>query len=159
VLVLRHALEAKKTTNTARIAALALPKARIVEYGAPGRAFSVESLAAPGTWLLFPGPPDRPAGRPDRLVVVDGSWTQARRMLQRIPALRRLPRWSLAAPDRPRRRLRVAPAPDALSTLEAIAGALRELEGDDVGDALERLYDLMVEQILLARGWPAAAAP
>ncbi len=152
IVIVRHVLEAWKTTNTARIAALALPNARIVDYGGADSAFDAEALAVEGSWLLFPGAPHRPEGVPDRVVVLDGSWAQAKRMCQRIGALRRLPRWSIAPPSVPRRRLREAPTPDALSTLEAIASALGEIEGVEIGDALFGLHDLMVRRILTARG-------
>ena len=154
VLILRHAKEAWKSTNTARLAALALEGAEIVAYGAPGRPLDGALLRGEGTWLLFPGmgrtPP--PAGPPRRLVVLDGSWGQARRMVQRVAALRALPRLSLP-PHRPdRARMRRPPSPEGLSTLEAIALALGRLEGEDVQRPLLDLYALAVERVLMTRG-------
>src|SRR5947209_2767252 len=100
VVIIRHMLERKKSTNSARWAALALPNARIVEHGLPGGALDVASLVVPGSAVLFPlaepSLPTLPA--PRRLIVVDGSWTQARRMLQRLAPLRTLPRLSLGPP-------------------------------------------------------------
>jgi DTW domain-containing protein YfiP len=150
VLVLRHAKEGFRTTNTARIAALALARCRVIEW--TGRDAELPPLD--GAWLLFPGDgPSRPAGPPpSRLVVLDGSWRQARRILLRCPALHRLPRLSLATPHVAAPRLRASPAPEAMSTLEAIARALETLDGSEVGAALDRVHALASRRVLAARG-------
>jgi DTW domain-containing protein YfiP len=93
-LLLQHVAETRKKSNTGRVAALALANATLFTYGAPADSFDPALLSEPGTWLLFPdgppAPPDAPA--PRQLVVLDGSWSQARRMTQRLPVLRTLPR-------------------------------------------------------------------
>ena len=155
-LVLRHNKEAHKSTNTARLAALALPRCHILPYGAPGRPFDASGLDAPGTWLLFPEAPPPPEGTPppERLVVLDGNWTQARRMYHRLPELRRLPGLGLPHPDPEARRLRRAPHPESMSTLEAMAAALALLEGGHVARPLLALHELMIERVLQSRGRP-----
>lgn len=155
VLILRHHKEAFRSTNTARLAALALEGAEIHPYGAPGRPFDESLVRGDGsTWLLFPGEdgPVSPPASPSRLVVLDGSWGQARRMLQRVPALRALPRLSLPPwwPDKVR--MRRPPSPEGLSTLEAIALALGKYEGEPVQAPLLALYELAVQGVLLTRG-------
>lgn len=154
VLILRHVKEVWKSTNTARLAAMAVRGTRLVTYGAPGTPFDEGLVSAPGTWLLFPeaggAEPAEPA--PSRLVVLDGSWGQARRMLQRVPALRRLPRLRLDSPAPERTRMRRPPSRDGMSTLEAIGHALERVEGADVGRPLLALYDLAVERVLATRG-------
>lgn len=154
VLILRHVKEAWKSTNTARLAAMALEGARVERYGAPGQPFDQGLVSGGGTWLLFPqqGGPPPPSAPPSRLVVLDGSWSQARRMVQRVPALRALPRLSLPPlwPDRVR--MRRPPSPEGLSTLEAIAFALGQLEGEAVQRPLLDLYALAVERVLMTRG-------
>src|SRR5438874_170940 len=52
----------------------------------------------------------------------------------------------LADAPMPAARLRDAPGPGRVSTIEAIARALRLLEGDAVATPLERLFDLAVER-------------
>lgn len=192
MLILRHAKEAWRTSNTARLASLALSRVEVVEIGAvpaglPGdevvqrsaralRAFEEERRETLGAiarfveraepvWLLFPtGRADAAAapstGRmatgseargPHRLIVPDGSWRQARRMVQRIPQLDRLPRLSLPAPPPAGRRLRRPPLREGMSTLEAIARALQLLEGEEVGRPLLDLYGTHVERQLLNR--------
>jgi DTW domain-containing protein len=156
VLVLRHGFESHKSTNTARIAALALPTLRVVEYdpGAPPDLDALIGEAAPA-WLLYPasgGEPVIPEGAPRSLVVLDGTWTQTRKMSHKHPALLRLPRLSLPPGRVATRRLREAPSADARSTLEAIADALGALEGPQVSEPLHALHALMVERVLAARG-------
>jgi DTW domain-containing protein YfiP len=155
LLVIRHHKETLKSTNTARMAALALPRCRIVSYGSPGQPFDTSVLEAPDTWLLFPDTqlataPD--ATPPARLIVLDGSWGQARRMVQRVPALRRLPGLKLPPPLPDTRRLRRPPHPDGMSTLEAIAGALAHLEGEHVAGPLYALHEVMIDRVMMSRG-------
>ena len=160
VVILRHAKEAFKSTNTARLAVLALEGAALHTYGAPGRPFDEGAVCGEGTWLLFPGPGGAkvpPGARPARLLVLDGSWGQARRMLQRVAALRALPRLSLGPPWPQRARMRRPPSPEGLSTLEAIALALGRLEGEPVQRPLLELYELAVQRVLLTRGRLATA--
>lgn len=150
--VLRHALERSKQSNTARIAALALPNCELREHGGLGPAPDLEDLREEGTWLLYPGAPVPQAPpSPRRLVVLDGSWSQARRMLQRLEVLRALPRLSLPVAEG-RRSLRAAP-PGGMSTLEAIARALELLEGPHLAAPLDRLHQAMVERVVRSRGY------
>ena len=114
-----------------------------------------EVVAAPGTALLYPGPGSVPAGEvpspPAHLVVIDGTWLQADRMLRDNPSLAALPRVGLAH-DRESgyAGLRREPAPGHLSTIEAVALALGALERDParfapMGEAFRRAVRLQVE--------------
>jgi DTW domain-containing protein len=160
-LVIRHNKEKEKSTNTARMAALALTRCQVLTYGAPGAPFDASVLEAPGTWVLFPDapppPPDAPP--PQRLVVLDGNWGQARRMMQRVPALRRLPGLSLPPPPAHTRRLRRPPHPEGMSTLEAMAGALALLEGPAQAQRLYALHERMIDRVLESRGRLGPDAP
>lgn len=153
-LVIRHNKEKEKSTNTARMAALALSRCQVVTYGAPGQPFDASVLEEPGTWLLFPDAqaPEPGAPAPRRLVVLDGSWGQARRMLQRVPALRRLPGLVLPPPPPNTRRLRRPPNLEGMSTLEAMAGAVAVLEGEELAQQLYALHELMIDRVLASRG-------
>jgi DTW domain-containing protein YfiP len=97
-------------------------------------------------------PPCVPDPAPEVLVVLDGSWAQARRMLQRLAPLRDLPRLSL--PPRDAERLRRPTVAGGMSTLEAIADAL-ELLGD--GEAAGGLR--AVHRLAVARGMRLRWAP
>ena len=154
VIILRHHKEANRSTNTARLAAMALERSALCAYGAPGRPFDEALVSGGGAWLLFPEPggPALPEAPPSTLVVLDGSWGQARRMLQRVPALRALPRLSLPPVWPDKVRMRRPPSPEGLSTLEAIALALGKYEGEPVQAPLLALYELAVQGVLLTRG-------
>jgi DTW domain-containing protein YfiP len=150
ILVVRHALEAFKSTNTGRIALLGLENAELVEHGGPEGEVDLEAAIGEDAALLFPD--GRPLTRlPRTLVVLDASWAQARRMTQRIAAVRSLPRLTLP-PFPPLPRLRRAPREDGLSTIEAIARAVAVLEGEEAARPIERLCELHVERALASRG-------
>jgi DTW domain-containing protein len=142
VLIVRHMMERHKPSNTARLAALAIPTCEVVDYGlAAGAPLAFE----PGAWLLYPGGETGTGAAPRQLVVLDGSWPQTRRMAQRIPALRGLPR--LSFPTRPAvERMRRAPLPEGMATLEAIARALEVLEGPEVARPLDALFAEVVRR-------------
>ena len=85
-------------------------------------------------------------------MVLDGNWGQARRMVQRLPALRRMPGLALPPPPPNTRRLRRPPHPDGMSTLEAMAGAVALLEGEELAQQLYALHELMIDRVLESRG-------
>jgi DTW domain-containing protein YfiP len=91
--------------------------------------------ASGDTALLYPGPGATPVDRlreaPRTLVVVDGTWHTARKIVARSRLLRSLPRVSVQPAAPSAYRIRREPAPDCLSTVEAIVAALVALEGDD----------------------------
>ncbi len=159
--VVRHASEYRRLTNTARWAALALEGAQVIDPGLPAPPLDLSTLATPGTVVLFPssGPPPEPgAPLPSRIVVPDGTWAQARRMMQRLPVLQALPRLSLPGPP-PGLRLRRPHREDGMSTLEAIACALHVLGRAEDAEALLALHATAVERVLRLKGeWGANAA-
>jgi DTW domain-containing protein YfiP len=159
-LLLRHASELTRPTNSGRWAALALTRVRLVDYALPGGEPDLSALEEPGTVVLFPSPHPAPATPPPRQVVVlDATWAQARRMIQRIPALRSLPRLSL--PPRARRAvdpIRRPTVAGGLCTLEAMAGALHLLGETDAARALDALHTAALERSWRLRRGPAAAA-
>lgn len=154
--VLRHVREEDKLSNSARVAALALPALRLHRYGQQGPRFDATPLLVPGTALLYPweeGAPEAEPAQVRRLVVVDGTWAQTRRMVRRIPGLLDLPRLRLPPdPPAPRRRLRRPTTPEGLSTLEALAAALELLEGPGPADALREAYERLAERVWWLRG-------
>jgi DTW domain-containing protein YfiP len=153
-LVIRHNKEKEKSTNTVRMAALALVRCQVLTYGAPGQPFDASVLEGPDTWLLFPDtqPPDPQAPPPKRLIVLDGNWGQARRMVQRLPVLRRMPGLALPPPPPNTRRLRRPPNADGMSTLEAMAGAVALLEGEEKAQQLYTLHELLIDRVMASRG-------
>lgn len=150
VLILRHSRERWKTTNSARWAALALAECTLVDVDGDAD-IPVERL----TNAALLAPTGRPIQevQPRCLVVLDGTWSQTRKMLQHRMALRGLPTVTFSAqgPSEPLR-LRARPAPTHLSTFEAIGEALRALEGDEVGEKVAAANRLFIERVLSTRG-------
>jgi DTW domain-containing protein YfiP len=143
--IIRHHSERNRSSNSGRLAHLALPNSEIVEHGGFG---GVAKPVLDNAWLVFPEgepmtalPTDRVP--PSQLVFLDATWSQARRMFRKITQLRGLPIVRLPEGALPAR-MREAPAPDRVSTLEAVARALRLVEGDAAADPLEALFALAV---------------
>jgi hypothetical protein len=121
----------------------------------------VRQLAsAPGAALLFPGEGATPAAEraaepPPVLLVVDGTWHQAERMLQHNPFLAALPRIAVSS-DLPSGygELRREPGPGTLPTIEAVALALGALERDPARfEPMREAFRQAVDrQLAVARG-------
>ena len=154
--ILRHVREAVRPANTGRLVALAIPGARIVPCGGGERIGggkpALEVLPLAGTWLLWPDGPGLPVvaplrcEAPLRIVALDATWHQARRLYRQTPFLHSLPKLALPAPETVRDRLRKQCRPDAMSTIEAVAAALTLLEGRQTAHPLEILYDEVVRR-------------
>ncbi len=149
VIVVQHVLEQGERSNTAKHALAALANAERRLYGARDAPLQTDDLH--DAWLLFPGEGPMPTGAPTKLVVLDGSWSQARHMIQRVPLLRALPRLSIT-PREGRRSLREAP-PGGMSTLEALAEALRVVESPAAGAHLDAVHEALVQKQLRERGY------
>jgi DTW domain-containing protein YfiP len=165
VVILQHPRERYVPINTVRLARLSLPDAivrRAVDFAADPVVGDVLSGrdGGPPPYLLFPGPQavdlahERPPG-PITLIVLDGTWWQARKLLRKNPQLAALPQLRLAPAAPSRYRIRREPADHCVATIEAIALALRALEGDeDQAGAEARFaallapFDAMVEHQL-----------
>ncbi|AIG05377.1 DTW domain protein [Pseudomonas fluorescens] len=158
VLLLQHPSEVNHALNTARLAALGLVNAQLVV----GEVFEnlPALLNAPGyqARLLFPAEGAqplqayRPSDEPLLLVVPDGTWRKARKLLHLNPLLAALPRVTLAAGAVSRYRLRKAPGPGALSTVEAIVQALQVLEAPHSFEPLLRPFEALIEGQIAAMG-------
>ncbi|HTN52233.1 MAG TPA: tRNA-uridine aminocarboxypropyltransferase [Anaeromyxobacter sp.] len=161
VVILQHPREARLAICTAWLARLALENAELhrgVRFEEHARLREV--VAGPDAALLFPGDGAIPAAAraaspPRHLIVIDGTWHQAEKLLVANPSLAALPRLSVE-PDRPGGYgdLRREPAPHCLSTLEAVALALGALERDPARfEPMREAFRRSVEQQLAcARG-------
>ena len=153
MVLLQHPREARLAICSAWLTRLALLNSELyrgVRFGDHPRVRAI--AGAPGAALLYPGEGSVPAGSlaarpPEVLVVLDGTWQQAERMLRDNPQLAALPRVSVL-PDRPEAygELRREPSPGCLSTLDAVALALGALEGapgrfEPMREALRRMVD------------------
>ena len=161
VLILQHPLEVHEAKNTARLLHLCLGASSRIEVGETFEPAQLHTLLhAP--WhsgdaprqpvLLYPETPGQAspaartvAGSPltpqqQRLIVIDGTWRKTLKMLHANPALQTLPRLPLNITTAGRYRIRKARRADQLSTLEASALALAQMQGwEDGGQALVTL--------------------
>ena len=104
----------------------------------------------PGSWLLFPGKDAVPASAlpsepPPTVVVVDGTWRQARSMVNRTPALSALPRVAISPSEPSRYQIRKQPDAGFLCTLEAVAALLSERGEAAASAALLRPFEALVQ--------------
>jgi DTW domain-containing protein len=157
VLLLQHPRERKTAIGTARLAHLCLPASELhvgVEFqddAAVRAALAAAEAAGRPAHLLFPGPRavDLAQARldgPITLVVVDGTWWQARKLLKKNAWLAALPqiRFTPAAPSN--YRIRREPAEDYVATVEALAHVLGALEGEpERFAALLRPFEAMID--------------
>lgn len=156
VLLLQHPSEVGHALNTARLAVLGLMNAEL----RVGEDFTDLDLSTWDAWLLFPGESavaladlaERPVDRPRLLVVPDGTWRKARKLLHLNPNLAALPRVVLPQGLTSRYRLRKAPAEGALSTVEAVARALDVLDAPQSHADLLRPFDALIEGQIAAMG-------
>jgi DTW domain-containing protein len=138
VVLLQHPRERDVAIGTARMASLCLPGAELhvgLRWdGSPELARALSDPARPAV-LLYPGEgaidivKDPPAG-PVTLLVVDGTWWQAKKVVRENLELARLPRYSFTPPSPSEYRIRKEPHESFVSTLEALVHVLGVLEGD-----------------------------
>lgn len=135
VVLLQHPRERDVGVGTARMAHLSLPRSEL-RVGVDFENDSVvrEALGE-NTYLLFPGEHamdlavQKPEG-PITLIVVDGTWSQAKSLWRRNPVLASLPQIRFTPPEKSNYRIRREPADHCVATIEALAYVLGELEGD-----------------------------
>lgn len=156
VVVLQHPRERDNAIGTAWIVERCLGARRVVGVELEDDPAFVRAISDPNApaILLSPGesaidlasaPPEGPV----TLVVLDGTWSQAKKLLRVNPSLARLPRYAFR-PARPSNyRIRREPAEHCVSTIEATVEALACLEGqsDELTSVLAA-FDAMVEHQL-----------
>jgi DTW domain-containing protein YfiP len=137
VLILQHPRERDVPIGTARLARVGLQNAILRTDVDFSQDPVVRACLAEGNaYLLFPGDDAIDVEitsfpSPITLVVVDGTWWQASKLLKSNPMLAALPRLRLT-PSRPSRygEIRREPAEHCVATIEAIAHVLGHLEKD-----------------------------
>ncbi|MGZ3652158.1 MAG: tRNA-uridine aminocarboxypropyltransferase [Bdellovibrionota bacterium] len=165
VVVLMHAQEFDKPSNTGRLASLCLPNSELRLRGIyKGPPLSLDGLVDDEyeTWMLCLTERSEEltpalvvsARKPVRLLVPDGTWAQASRLssqlARKLPPSVRHVKLGLGAPSE--YRLRTEHLAEGLATFEAIARALGYLEGPAVQEKLEALFRVMTDRVLYMRG-------
>jgi DTW domain-containing protein len=155
VVFLQHPREHRVPIGTARMTHLGLANSELHIGADLDRHPRVQRLVEEQRIaLLFPGPgavePEAlPEGPPETLVVLDGTWIQAGKMLARSRLLQRLPRVGFTPPKPGAYRIRREPAAHCLATIEAVVQVLGRLEDDpERFTPLLGAFEQMVEQQL-----------
>lgn len=159
-----HRIEAVKPTNTGRLALRTLENSESYIRGIQNAPADLSPLEDPERRLLvlYPAPDARVLTqaiidedpRPITLAVPDATWTQARRSVNREPALANAEK-VIPPPGPPTQyQLRQEHHDDYLATIEAIARAFGVLEGPEAQAELERIFLLMVDRTLQMRNQP-----
>lgn len=163
ITILQHPRERFHALGTARIARLGLGNVRLLApRGAARRSLHVPLSPAPGTGLLFPRESARELAEmprremPRGLVILDGTWSQARSLYRANRWLHELPHYRLSPGAPTRYRIRREPHPSFVSSIEAIVQALRitEPETPGLGGLLEVFEAMIDDQIAHAHRQP-----
>ncbi len=157
-----HAKELKRTTNTGRLALQALKNSEMHVRGESRDKLDLSELLNPAYEPLLLYPSDdaieldalfvSQLKKPVLLIVPDGNWRQASKVHHRHQELALVQRVCLKKKTPSVQNMRAESTVDGMATLEAIAGALRWLEGEGVGNSLQRLYEQKLTQTLIGRG-------
>jgi DTW domain-containing protein len=164
VVILMHAQEEKKPSNTGRLAHLCLPNSEVRVRGARDQIpLCLDGLIDDKfeSWMLHLSDESSELSmelaasrtKPVRLIVPDGTWAQASRLgsklARKFPGIRHI---KLKAEKPSIYRLRAEHHPDGMATFEAIARALGILEGSEVQEKMERVFQIMTDRVLWTRG-------
>jgi DTW domain-containing protein YfiP len=163
-----HAKELKRTTNTGRLALQALKNSEMHVRGEGKERLDLSEILDPVYQPLLLYPSDDAVEldaafvaslkKPVLLIVPDGNWRQASKVHHRHQELAQVQRVCLKkkmADEKTKtaqKSLRAESTADGMATLEAIAHAMRWLEGEEVGASLQQLYEHKLTQTLLGRG-------
>lgn len=173
VVILIHSIEARRRIATGRMAHLCLENSVLVRgqnYTDNPQVNEILSNPNYHSMILYPGSQSKnissfngsyelknlvPAGKTLALFVVDGTWATARRTLRQSQNLNTLPRICFTPPGASQFRVRKQPAPECLSTIEAIHHVI-DLLGPTLGlapafrdhDHLLVLFNQMVDRQL-----------
>jgi DTW domain-containing protein len=138
LVLLQHPRERDVAIGTAHMASLCLTNSELhvgIDWSRSEAVARALSDPARPAILLYPGTDaidivkSPPAG-PVTLVVVDGTWAQAKKVVRTNPMLSALPRYAFVPPTPSEYRIRKEPDVASVATIEALVHALTALEGD-----------------------------
>jgi len=157
--VLMHLRESYRPTSTGRIIQRIIPAARIQVYqhDAPLRRDAFVNDDQP-LWILHPqGEPihDEPTPPHLEVLLLDGSWREAARMMHEVRSWGRLVNLPMTGPSR--YWLRGQQSEGTYSTIEALMFLLRSLGLQAEHESLQQQFELQVYAGLRARGDKASA--
>jgi len=155
VVILQHPSEEKIAKNTAKLLNLSLTDCKIIK-GENNTDFAIlNSLPVKSTVLLYPNEhatylddtnPKPALSNITHLIVIDGTWKKAYKILQLTPLLTKFKTVSFMQLPQNRYAIRKAPRADSLSTLEAVAHSLLLIEQLNPAPLYNLLDELIQKQ-------------
>ncbi|MBX3226469.1 MAG: DTW domain-containing protein [Labilithrix sp.] len=138
LVILQHPRERDVKIGTARMASLCLEGSELhvgVDWSRSASLARALSDPERPPILLYPGEDaidivKHPPPGPVTLVVVDGTWSQTRKVVKTNPVLAALPRYAFVPPNPSEYRIRKEPDLESVSTIEALVHTLSALEED-----------------------------
>lgn len=158
VVIVQHPREQFHPINTARLVERSLSSCRVLRGNLARLDEEIARLELPSSAaLLFPSRDSvdlseiPESDKPSTVVVLDGTWHQAKVLLRQLPALAGLRRVRFT-PDEPSEyRIRKEPKADYLSTLESVALVLETLEPGFDGEPIRNLFRHVIDENIAAR--------
>ena len=158
LLILQHPSEVKHAKNSVRLLPLSLSKVQVI-VGETSADFAelkvwLQQQTKP-VYLLYPSEQSQDLSQAQQgedaiLIVLDGTWRKAHKMLMLNPWLLDFTHLSIS-PTRPSNyKIRKASRSDSLSSLEAAAFGINALEPEVDISPLLNLFDAMISQQLSA---------
>jgi DTW domain-containing protein len=154
VVFIQHPREAKVPVSTCRMAHLSLLNSEMhVELRPESKPSLLRTLQGPDVAVLFPSTSavdiESMENPPQTLVVVDGTWSNAKKLVEQSKVLSGLPRVRFSPLKPGNYRIRKEPDAHCYSTIEAVAYVLERLERAPGQFApLLRVFDAMVDKQL-----------
>lgn len=152
---LQHPAEARNPVGTARMAHLSIPGSRLfigVDFTENAELRNLlEDADEAG--VLFPTDDAvdletiRESGKPPTIVVIDGTWSEARKIWKTNPFLQSMKAYRLQPAQPSRYRIRAEPAAHCVSTIEAVAAALSAVDGRDHESMLRPFLSMVDRQV------------
>ncbi len=161
VTLLVHAKELKRTTNTGRLAMRALINSEMRVRGLGREPLDLANVVTSEYRNLVYFPSEKAVElneelvaqdpRPINLIVPDGNWRQASKVPSRHKELVELTHVKISQANGATAHLRAESTEHGMATLEAIAHALKVIEGPEVFHQLFAFYQAKLERTLSAR--------
>ncbi|GAA6131888.1 tRNA-uridine aminocarboxypropyltransferase [Halopseudomonas sabulinigri] len=162
--LLMHSLEPLKPTNTGRLIAECLSDTQAFVWARTEVDAQLLALLADPAYqpyVVFPGEyalPEQvvyesiapPPGRRPLLIILDATWTQARKMFRKSPYLAALPVLSMHTEQLSRYRLRRSTRDDHLCTVEVAIAALALAGDEQAALQLNRYFETFSDAYLSA---------
>ena len=122
----------------------------------------VEEIEAGGVALLYPGTADEPAGDLTgirQIILIDGTWHEARRIHQRSPYLQKVRRICLKPAEKSRYNLRKNQIESGLCTAECVMEILRATGNLVDAERLQERFQSHIKPAGRMRGEKSTPAP